>query len=51
MKTSMLFVRLTPELHATLKALAEDDRRNVSDLARLMLEDAVAARNAKKGGK
>lgn len=51
MKTSMLFVRLTPELHATLKALAESDRRNLSDLARVLLEDAVAARNSKKGGK
>ncbi|MEK7469678.1 MAG: hypothetical protein AAB074_20070 [Planctomycetota bacterium] len=51
LKTSMLFVRLTPELHATLKALAESDRRNLSDLARVLLEDAVAARNSKKGGK
>jgi hypothetical protein len=51
-KDSMLAVRLPEDLRASLERLAAEDRRTLSDLARLMLEDAVAARNSKtKGGK
>jgi metal-responsive CopG/Arc/MetJ family transcriptional regulator len=44
-----LGVRLPDALLRELEAAAEEDRRKVSDLVRVLLEDALAARKGGKG--
>lgn len=47
-----LGLRLPEALLAELAKAAEEDRRNLSDFLRLLIEDALAARkSAEKGGK
>lgn len=47
----MLGVRLPDALLAELNKAAEEERRKVSDFVRVLLEDALAARKAAKGGR
>jgi predicted DNA-binding protein len=42
-------IRLTPELKAKLKRLAEHDRRSLSSYIVIILEKHVAAQEKKKG--
>jgi hypothetical protein len=43
-KTDQLSVRIDPGIRERLEAAAEQDRRPVSSLARLLIVDALAAR-------
>jgi hypothetical protein len=40
-------LRLSPELIAAIQAIADAERRKWSDMARILLEEAVAARSKK----
>lgn len=42
-KSPVVAVRVSPEIHARLEALAQADRRSVSQIVRFMIEDALKA--------
>ncbi|MCA1474771.1 MULTISPECIES: hypothetical protein [Bradyrhizobium] len=44
-KDRMIGVRVDAELEQRLKAAAEKDRRKISDMARIILSDGLAADN------
>lgn len=51
--TEYVSTRLTPELMNELEKMAEDERRSLSFMTRLLLEEAIAARvkSSKRNGK
>ena len=51
MKTELLQVRAESELKKDLKAMAREERRNLSDFIRIKLLDMVAEYKSKKGKK
>ena len=48
-KLDMIGVYLTPALKRALEQWAEEERRSVSNLAAVLLEDAVRERERKQG--
>jgi hypothetical protein len=48
--TEYLHMRIEPELKETVAKIAEGERRDVSTMARLLIEEAILNRS-KKGGK
>jgi predicted transcriptional regulator len=47
----LISLRLEPELRKLLEELAEEEERTTSQMARILLRDAIAARKARKEGK
>ena len=45
-KDKQLVLRVTADEHAAIEAAAAEERRSVSDLARLILKDTLDARQA-----
>jgi hypothetical protein len=45
--TEYMNLRMTPTLMEALTALAEDEKRQVSQMTRILLEEALAARTKK----
>lgn len=46
--THTLHVRLTPQFHKKLSAVAADERRSETQLARILLEEGIERRLATK---
>ena len=46
-----LSLRLKPDLRRQIEEMAVDEKRTSSQLARILLEEAIAAREPKKGKK
>ncbi len=44
-------IRITDELKARLRALAAEERRSLNNLINILLEDALAQREAASAGK
>lgn len=48
MKEKKIMVRMTDEMYNDFKKASEDERRNVSDLLRIIIGDYLVKKNKKK---
>lgn len=47
--TKVLYLRIPPDMHDRIKAIAEADKRKINATAEILLEEALAARAASEG--